>query len=236
MKKNKNEITLKNSHYKCDGTNRKFYMKKKFKKYRIIAFASTKITFDVLLSLIGLLLLSPLFIVISIAIKVDSKGPVFFKQIRTGRGGKEFILYKFRSMYTDNNLYDFATEDKCTRVGTFLRKTSIDELPQLINILRLEMSFIGPRPWIPDYYNNMNEKQRHRYDVRPGITGLAQCKERDILNIYDKINLDLEYIKEYSLKQDIKIIFLTIEFMFCQKDTDKGKIRIYNEIEDLKKQ
>ena len=197
-------------------------------------FAGIKRLFDVSVALIGIILLLPLFIIISLAIKLDSKGPVFFKQKRTGKFGKPFTLYKFRSMVVDNDVHDLSKKDQHTRVGKFLRKTSLDELPQLFCILQTKMSFIGPRPWIEDYYENMTETQRHRCDVRPGITGLAQVKGRNDISIFEKISYDLEYIENYSLKQDLKIIFLTIVTVFTKKGVDAGKCTINNELNDLK--
>ncbi len=174
--------------------------------------------------------------IIAIAIKIDSKGPVFFKQIRTGKDGKTFMLYKFRSMVADNDVHNFTTENRYTKVGNFVRKTSLDELGQLINILKGDMSFIGPRPWITDYYENMTEEQRHRCDVLPGITGLAQCKGRNNISIFDKINYDLEYVHNFSFKQDVKIVFLTIKTVLSKDGADASKEVIHDEIELLKTQ
>ena len=199
-------------------------------------FAGLKRFTDMFVSFIGLVLLLPLFLIISILIKIDSKGPILFKQERTGKRGKIFVLYKFRTMSKDNDVHDFSKSDNHTKIGKILRKTSLDELPQLINVLKGEMSFIGPRPWIHDYYLNMNEIQRHRCDVRPGLTGLAQANGRNAITIFDKINYDLEYIKNYSLKQDIKVVFLTIKAVFSTKGADAGKGTIHNELDDLKKQ
>lgn len=206
------------------------------KKVFVVLFAAFKRCFDIFFSALGLIILSPLFLIIAIAIKIDSKGPVFFRQKRTGKYGKEFTMYKFRSMVATNDVHDFSKADQHTRVGKFLRKTSLDELPQLICIVTSKMSFIGPRPWIPDYYENMNETQRHRNDVRPGLTGLAQCMGRNTISIFDKINYDLEYIKNYSLIQDIKIVFLTIKSVFTGSGADAGKNTIENELESLKNQ
>lgn len=175
-------------------------------------------------------------IIISILIKLDSKGPVLFKQERTGKNGKTFNLYKFRSMAVDNDVHDFSKQDNHTKVGDILRKTSLDELPQIINILKGEMSFIGPRPWITDYYENMTEEQRHRNDVLPGITGLAQAKGRNNITIFDKINYDLEYVKNYSFIQDVKIVFLTIKTVLSKEGADAGKGTIQTELEELKTQ
>lgn len=204
-------------------------------RFRMLFFASFKFFTDRILALIGLLLLSPLLIIISFAIKIDSKGPVLFKQERTGKHGKTFNLYKFRTMVVNNDVHDFSKEDEHTKVGTFLRKTSLDELPQLINILLGQMSFIGPRPWIHDYYENMTEIQRFRYVVRPGITGLAQANGRNSITIFDKIKYDLEYIENYSLRQDIIVILLTIVSVLSTKGADAGKTTIQEELEQLKK-
>lgn len=175
-------------------------------------------------------------IIISILIKLDSKGPVLFKQVRTGKNGKPFNLYKFRSMAVDNDVHDFSKQDNHTKVGDILRKTSLDELPQIINILKGEMSFIGPRSWITDYYENMTEEQRHRNDVLPGITGLAQAKGRNNITIFDKINYDLEYVQNYSFMQDVKIVFLTIKTVLSKEGADAGKGTIQIELDTLKTQ
>ena len=192
--------------------------------------------FDILLSLIGIILSAPIMIICAIAIKLDSKGPAIFKQERTGRFGKNFNVWKFRTMAANNDVHDFSKKDQHTKVGTFLRKTSLDELPQLFNIFFGKMSFIGPRPWITDYYENMTEEQRHRCDVRPGMTGLAQAKGRNNITIFDKINYDLEYIKHFGLIEDIKVIFLTVKTVLSKEGADAGKNVIHNEIEDLKTQ
>lgn len=190
---------------------------------------------DLLLAVVLLVILFIPMVIIAIAIKLDSKGPVFFKQKRTGKNGKEFTLYKFRSMAIENDVYDFKNADKHTRVGSFIRKTSLDELGQIINILNGTMSFIGPRPWITDYWDNMNEEQRHRCDVKPGITGLAQVMGRNDITIFDKINYDLEYVKSYSFIEDVKIVFLTVKAVFSEKGADAGKNTIKNELSELKK-
>ena len=191
---------------------------------------------DLLLAFIcSLFFLIPM-IIISILIKIDSKGPILFRQARTGKNGKNFKLYKFRSMVCDNDVHDFSKKDQHTKVGKVLRKLSLDELPQIINILKGEMSFIGPRPWITDYYENMNEEQRHRCDVLPGITGLAQVKGRNNISIIEKINYDLEYVKNFSLKEDIKIVFLTIKTVASKSGADAGKNTIKEELEILKSQ
>ncbi len=191
---------------------------------------------DLVLALICIIVFTIPMIIIAIAIKLDSRGPVFFKQERTGLHGKSFKLYKFRSMVVDNDVHDFSKEDKHTKVGNFLRKTSLDELGQLINIIKGDMSFIGPRPWIPDYYDAMNEVQRHRCDVLPGITGLAQARGRNNITIFQKINYDLEYVENFSFKEDIKVVFLTIKTVLSKEGADAGKNTIHNELEELRNQ
>ena len=182
----------------------KLVKRKALNRVSIVFFAVIKFIFDRLLSIIGIIITLPIMIVIAILIKIDSKGPILFKQKRTGKNGKIFNMYKFRTMVASNNVYDFTKADEHTKIGKFLRKTSLDELPQLVTIAIGKMSFIGPRPWIPEYYENMNEIQRHRYDIRPGLTGLAQVNGRNNLTVLKKIDYDLQYIKNYSLLQDIK--------------------------------
>lgn len=191
---------------------------------------------DFILALVCSIIFFIPMIIISILIKIDSKGPALFKQDRTGKNGKIFKLYKFRSMVCDNDVHDFSKKDQHTKVGKVLRKLSLDEIPQIINILKGEMSFIGPRPWIPDYYESMNDEQRHRCDVLPGITGLAQVKGRNNITIIDKINYDLEYVKKFSLKEDIRIVFLTVKTVISKSGVDAGKGTIKEELAILKKQ
>ena len=193
----------------------------------------TKRILDILISLFLVILLSPLFLIISIAIKLDSQGPIFFRQTRTGLNGKDFTLLKFRSMAADNDVYDFKTGDKITKVGHFIRKTSLDELPQLINILKGEMSFVGPRPWLPilnDYYT---EYQKRRFLVRPGITGLAQVSGRKDLDIIKRIELDVEYSDNVSIGLDISIIFKTIMVVFDSSDNTRDNYTLQDELRDI---
>lgn len=209
--------------------------RKYIEKIKMIIFAGTKFMLDRVLAILGLILLSPIILIISVLIKIDSKGPIFFKQERTGKNGEDFYVYKFRTMIAENDVHDFSKADEHTKIGKILRKTSLDELPQLFSIAIGKMSFIGPRPWIPDYYECMNDNQRHRYDVRPGLTGLAQVMGRNNINIFDKIEYDLTYIKNYSLIQDLYIVILTIKAVFSASGADAGKTTIKNELDDLKK-
>lgn len=171
---------------------------------------------DLLLSLIGFIILSPIFLIICIWIKCDSKGPVFFKQKRVGKNKEYFYIYKFRSMRTDTPK-DCPThllsdpEQFITKSGKFLRKTSLDELPQLINIIKGEMAIIGPRPALWNQYDLIEERDKYKAnDVRPGLTGWAQINGRDELEIDVKAKLDGEYIQQMSFLFDVKCFFGTI--------------------------
>lgn len=188
---------------------------------------------DFIFSLVLIVLLSPLFLAVSIAIRLDSKGPIFYKQMRTGLDGKDFTLLKFRSMTADNDVYDFNTGDKITKVGHFIRKTSLDELPQLINIIIGDMSFIGPRPWLNKYYKYFTEYQKQRNLVRPGITGLAQVSGRKDLRILDRIEYDVDYVKNMSFKNDIIIFFKTIAVIFKKENNTYANYTIEDEFNDL---
>ena len=157
-----------------------------------------KMVMSFILALILFIISLPLGIIVAIAIKLESKGSFFFKQLRTGKDGKEFYCYKFRSMVSGNDVRDLSKKDQVTKVGKFIRKTSIDELPQLINILKGEMTFIGPRPWITDYAKHYTKRQRKRLDVTPGMTGLAQCSGRNNISIKEKIDLDIKYVENMS--------------------------------------
>lgn len=192
--------------------------------------------FDLILALILVILLSPLMIIIAIMIKIDSKGPVIFKQIRSGKNNKNFTLYKFRSMTCNNNLYDTSVEDQVTKIGRILRKTSLDELPQLFNILKGEMSFIGPRPWIVDYAKYFTKHQMRRLEVLPGITGLAQCSGRNNLGIIERIDIDVEYVENMSLFLDIYIVLKTIKSVLKKEGFSNSKSAIHEELNILKNQ
>lgn len=191
---------------------------------------------DLILALILVILLSPLMIIIAIMIKIDSKGPVIFKQIRSGKNNKNFTLYKFRSMTCNNNLYDTSVEDQVTKIGRILRKTSLDELPQLFNILKGEMSFIGPRPWIVDYAKYFTRHQMRRLEVLPGITGLAQCSGRNNLGIIERIDIDVEYVENMSLFLDIYIVLKTIKSVLKKEGFSNSKSAIHEELNILKNQ
>ncbi len=190
---------------------------------------------DLVLALILFVMLLPVFLVIVIAIKLDSKGSAIFKQKRSGLKGKEFTLYKFRSMTICNDVKNFKEENKYTKIGKMIRDLSIDEIPQLINIIKGDMSFIGPRPWIIDYAKVFTREQMKRLDVRPGITGLAQSSGRNSLSIEEKINYDIKYVNNLSFTLDCKIIFDTIKSVIEKDSVDITKSGIKEELEYLRK-
>lgn len=172
---------------------------------------------DVTASFLGLVLLSPLMLAVSILIKIDSRGPVIFRQKRIGRNGKVFEIYKFRSMCvgaekTGSGVYSGKGDARVTRIGKILRATSIDELPQLLNILKGEMSFVGPRPpltYHPWKYEEYTDSQKRMFEVRPGITGWAQVNGRKDVEWHKRIELNVWYVDHMSLLLDIKIMFMT---------------------------
>lgn len=210
--------------------------KEKNKKRSFNIYALFRRTADIIASSTLLVVLSPILLITSIAIKLDSKGPIIFKQERIGKDGKIFNIYKFRSMSANNNASDLSVPDKYTGIGKFIRKTSIDELPQLINIIKGDMTFIGPRPWTPMYYENMTEEQKHRYDVLPGITGLAQVNGRNCASVIDRINYDLEYVNNYNLKSDMEIVFKTFSVLLCKDGADGGKGTVQHDMDELRNQ
>lgn len=180
-----------------------------------ILYSITKRLIDIVGSLCGIILLSPLFLIVAILIKLDSKGPVIFKQTRIGKDSKPFNIYKFRSMKVETP--NLSTEefknasDFITRVGKFIRKTSIDELPQLVNILKGDMSIVGPRPVIEKEVRLLELRKECKVDsILPGITGLAQINGRDHVDDYQKVKYDFEYLVKRNLVLDIKIIINTI--------------------------
>jgi len=184
---------------------------------------------DIILSLLGLTILFPFFIIFAIIIKIESKGQVFFKQKRVGRNKEFFTIYKFRTMRTDTPK-DMPThmlsnaESYITKFGGFMRKTSIDELPQIINILQGKMSIIGPRPALWNQEDLIEEREKYgANNVRPGLTGLAQISGRDELEIPVKARIDGEYIEKMSLWLDIKIFFKTIFKVFRSEGIVEGK-------------
>lgn len=185
-----------------------------------------KRSIDIILSTLGIIILSPVFLIISIIIKLESEGPIIFKQLRAGKDSKPFYIYKFRSMKSDApNLSTNEFEDVnlfITKIGKFIRRTSIDELPQLINILKGDMSIVGPRPVILDEKELILLRKEYNIDsILPGITGLAQINGRDIIGNEEKAKLDYEYLQNKSLNLDVKIVFITIFKVLRKSDIKK---------------
>ena len=188
--------------------------------------------FDIVVSLCGLVILSPLFLITAVAIRLDSKGPAFYSQKRIGKNGKPFKMYKFRSMCVDAEqqlerlaalnerdgpTFKITHDPRVTRVGRFIRKTCIDELPQLINILRGEMSLVGPRPPLPNEVAVYTPYQMRRLGVTPGLTCFWQATKGEDTTFEEWVEMDLKYIRERSLKTDIKILFLTVRVVLLGK-------------------
>lgn len=190
--------------------------------------------FDLSFALIGIIILAPLFLFIGLWIKIDSKGKIFYKQTRVGKNNTDFSLYKFRTMRADSDKSGLLTvggrDNRITGAGYYLRKFKLDELPQLINIIKDEMSFVGPRPEVRKYVDLYNEEQKKVLTVLPGITDIASIKyrnENELLEkaedpekyyieyvMPDKLKLNLEYIEQRSFGNDIKVIFKTISAIF----------------------
>ncbi len=193
-----------------------------------------KRTIDIIGSLVGIVLLSLLFILVAILIKLeDPKGSVFFTQKRVGKNGKEFRMYKFRSMVSNAEerlkellkfnevsgaMFKMRDDPRITRVGRFIRKTSIDELPQLLNVLKGEMSLVGPRPPLPREVELYSSYDKQRLSVKPGCTGLWQVTGRNSVGFKDMVELDIKYIRNRTTLLDIKIIFRTLLVLFGSKD------------------
>ena len=171
---------------------------------------------DIILSFLALVILSPLLILTAFLIRIKLGEPVFFKQLRPGKNEKIFGILKFRTMTDakDENGNLLPDEIRLTRFGQFLRSTSIDELPEPLNILNGDMSIVGPRPLLVQYLERYNEEQKHRHDVKPGLTGLAQVNGRNGITWEEKFHYDLEYVKNITFYGDCKIIFQTVMKVF----------------------
>lgn len=193
---------------------------------------------DLILALGLLIIFGIPMCIIAICIKLEDGGQVIYKSKRMGKGLKEFNVYKFRSMTTKREELhsDLSHEQMVTKVGRVIRKTSLDELPQLFNILKGEMSFIGPRPWIPEYYVWFTDEQKRRADVLPGILGLAQVRGRNGINIFKKIEYDIKYVDNISFKEDVKLVFETIKTVFSKVNAEISEQGIKKEIHDLQVQ
>ena len=191
--------------------------------------------FDIVLSAVALIVLFPVFLIISIAVKVDSKGPIFFCQERLTKNGKRFMMLKFRSMVINaekmgTGLFNYENDSRVTKVGRWLRNSSFDELPQLINVLFGEMAIVGPRPPVTyelGDYDTLNSRYKKRFVVKAGITGLAQVKGRNAAGWDKKVNYDNQYIdlfRRYGVLIDIKILYNTIINVFICKDIYEEKV------------
>lgn len=198
------------------STNVSSVSKTKMKEYRdsSLIYRVIKRIIDVICSLLGIIVLSPILIIVSILIKLESKGPIIFKQVRAGKNSKPFYIYKFRSMKT--NTPNIATNDfnnasdYITKVGRFIRKTSLDEIPQLFNILKGDMSIVGPRPVILEEVELIELRQMYNVDkILPGITGWAQINGRDNIGNEEKVKYDYEYLTKKSIIMDLYIIVMT---------------------------
>ena len=172
--------------------------------------------FDFLAALFGLIILSPVFIIVMIGLAIANNGNAFFFQQRPGKNERIFSIIKFKTM---NDLRDksgnlLPDAQRLTNIGKFVRKTSLDELPQLINVLKGEMSLVGPRPLLPEYLSLYNEEQKRRHAVKPGITGWAQVNGRNAISWKDKFQFDVWYVENQSFGLDLKILFLTVKKVF----------------------
>ena len=184
---------------------------------------------DILCSLMGLIVLSPVFLIVALVIKIESKGPIVFIQERVGENGRAFNMYKFRSMVknaevlkenlADKNemngpMFKIKEDPRVTKIGKFIRKTSIDELPQLVNVLKGEMSLVGPRPSLQSEVVNFEEWMMKRLDVKPGLTCYWQVSGRNDIEFKEWMKLDVKYVEERSALVDIKLIFKTFFILF----------------------
>jgi lipopolysaccharide/colanic/teichoic acid biosynthesis glycosyltransferase len=178
---------------------------------------------DILGSLLGGLLISPILIIIAILIRIKLGSPIFFTQDRVGKDGKVFKIVKFRTMLESHDKFGEPLSDKerVTSFGNFLRSTSLDELPELINVLKGDMSLVGPRPLLVEYIDLYSKEQFRRHEVRPGMTGWAQVNGRNNLDWDEKFKMDVEYVDNVNLLLDIKILFLTIFRVLKRDDISK---------------
>lgn len=213
---------------KTDGRAKPVFFYGKKKGSEIMYVRVIKPMIDFLLSVIGFMILSPIFLIICIWIKCDSKGPIFFKQKRYGKNKKFFYIYKFRTMYVEAPK-DMPThmlsnpEQYITRVGKFLRKTSLDELPQIINILKGEMSIVGPRPALWNQEDLIQERDKYGANaIKPGLTGWAQINGRDELEIEEKAKYDGEYVEKVSFLFDMRCFFETFISVFKSDGVVEG--------------
>lgn len=192
--------------------------------------------FDIFLALALIIVLAIPMLIIACLIKLEDGGKVIFKQKRMGKDLKPFEIYKFRSMIEKRKQLEckLSHDEMTTKIGKFIRKTSLDELPQIFNVLKGEMSFIGPRPWVLEYYDWLTSTQKKRCNVLPGISGLAQIRGRNGISVLRKIEYDLEYINHFGPKYDLKILIETIKVILGKKDSEITECGINDEICVLK--
>lgn len=198
-----------------------------------ILYEVSKRVLDVIASFLGLVILSPILLIVAILIKLESKGPAIFAQSRIGLSGKEFKMYKFRSMVQNAEelkeklakqnemsgpMFKIKNDPRVTKVGKFIRKTSIDELPQLLNILKGDMTLVGPRPSLPREVEKFESWMLKRLEVKPGLTCYWQVSGRNNIDFYEWMKLDLKYVNDMSFWIDIKLIFKTVAVLFGDKN------------------
>ena len=193
---------------------------------------------DFILSLIALIVLSPLMIIIGILVRIKLGRPVIFKQKRPGKDEKIFTLYKFKTMTDEKDEQGnlLADEKRLTKFGKFLRSTSLDELPELWNILKGEMAIVGPRPLLVEYLPLYNEEQKHRHDIKPGLTGLAQISGRNAIQWEEKFKEDIEYVNNITFIQDTKIILKTFIKVFKKDGINQEGNATMKKFEGTKKE
>ena len=202
-----------------------------------MAYRFIKRSLDIFISLLAVLILLPVFVIIVAAIKLGSRGPTIFRQTRAGKDGKPFTFYKFRTMRADVDPFGASPKSgqdlRLTGTGVFLRECSLDELPQLFNVLKGDMSLVGPRPLYIAQITEWDSEQKKRLLVKPGLTGLAQISGRGELTKEEKLALDVEYVKKASLLLDLKIIFLTLWQVLASKSIYEKK---YSKTEETRGQ
>lgn len=180
--------------------------------------------FDIMVSFTALLLLAPVLLAVALAVRIKLGGPVLFKQVRPGLRGRLFTIYKFRTMLSrthDEQGHQLPDDQRLTRFGCLLRSTSLDELPELFNVLTGDMSLVGPRPLMTKYLDRYTPEQNRRHDVKPGLTGWAQINGRNNLTWEQKFEYDVWYVDHQSFALDLKILALTAWHVLCRKDVNK---------------
>jgi lipopolysaccharide/colanic/teichoic acid biosynthesis glycosyltransferase len=191
------------------------------------------ILFNRTLALTAILVLSPVMLALYVLVYFKMGSPVLFKQVRPGRNGKPFLLIKFRTMLADESLPE---AQRVTRLGHFMRNSSLDELPEFWNVLKGEMNLVGPRPLLMDYLPLYNEEQKRRHDVLPGITGHAQVNGRNAISWEEKFKLDIWYVENQSLALDIKILFQTVKKVFFREGVNHSQDASMTKFQGTKKE